>query len=210
MATNFPTNLDTWPALVDNQTRIDAVHINDIQDAVVALETKIGITNDPDTSTLDYKIRNFWNSTAPRKIWLYNNTAPTYWSTVAGVGDRVLGCKGGGEFTTGGDVAGDGWVITGFDNDTHNHKWYYQSGGYGYTYNSAGAAFAMTTLGAAGEGITGVVVELYSKACGGTWEGVVVDSADNIAYTYNDTHTHTHPGTWRPVGALGILVKFDG
>lgn len=210
MATDFPTNLDTWPSIIDNQTRIDAVYINDIQDAIVALETKVGITNDPSTSCLDYKIRNFWNSTAPRKIWVYNNTAPTYWSAVSGVGDRVIGLKGGGEYTTGGAVAGDGWTITGWDNDTHTHRWLFRSGSYGYTYNSSGSSLAMTTLGAQSEGITGVIVELWNKAASGTWEIVYANSGDGYAYVENDTHTHTSPGTWRPVGAIGILIKFDG
>lgn len=45
MTTNYPTSLDTFPVHADNSfERIAAAHVNNIQDAVLALETVLGTT----------------------------------------------------------------------------------------------------------------------------------------------------------------------
>lgn len=56
MATNFPTSLDTWTAKVDGTDYPQASHVNNLQDAVNALETKVGINSSAVTTTLDYKV----------------------------------------------------------------------------------------------------------------------------------------------------------
>lgn len=64
MATNFPTSLDslTNPISTDTLDSPDhAAQHQDINDAVEALETKVGIDNSTDTSSLDYLVR----STSP-------------------------------------------------------------------------------------------------------------------------------------------------
>lgn len=208
MSTTFPTSRDTWVLLVDNKTIIMAEHINDVQDAIVALETKVG-ADASGTNSLDYKIKNFWEATSPRKLFFYNNTAPTNWSTVS-AGDRILGLKGGSTYTTGGAVSDPGWAITGWDEDTHNHPWYYNAGNdYSYTYNDAGSLTLMDTYGAGGEYQVGILMRVWNDFCLGTYFGIKLVSG-TYGYTDNDTHTHTHSGTWRPVGAMGILAQFDG
>lgn len=42
MATNFPTSLDSYATKVDGSDTILAAHINNVQDAIVALETLLG------------------------------------------------------------------------------------------------------------------------------------------------------------------------
>lgn len=58
MATNFPTALDSYTTKIDNVDDVLAAHINDIQDAIVATETKVGVDNSSNTSSIDYKLRN--------------------------------------------------------------------------------------------------------------------------------------------------------
>lgn len=213
MATDFPTSLDTWPNIIDNQTTIMASYINNIQDAVEALEAKVGLKNSVDVTTLSYKVRSFFNRYAPRKIYLYEDSSPTRWSIVSGTGDKMIGVKGGATFTTGGTSAGS-WTVTGWDNSTHLHKSWYWSNPYGYTWNSGGSAFAMTSQTHCGESVAGLPIGLTLDhvpcAAVGPYVTFAKVNSGTYAYTNNDTHTHTHAGTWRPVGALGIIVKYDG
>ena len=58
MATSYPTALDSYTTKVDNVDSVLAAHVNDLQSAVVALETKEGVTSSAVTSTTDYKLRN--------------------------------------------------------------------------------------------------------------------------------------------------------
>ena len=58
MTTNFPaTSIDTFTAHVLGDT-ISETYDNNQQDAIVALETKVGIDSSAVTSTLDYKLKN--------------------------------------------------------------------------------------------------------------------------------------------------------
>jgi hypothetical protein len=55
MATNYPDAIDTYAAKVDGVTDVMASHINDLQDAVEAIETELG--TDPAGSFTDVKTR---------------------------------------------------------------------------------------------------------------------------------------------------------
>ena len=61
MATNFPTSLDTFtnPTATDtlDSPPHDQQHAN-INDAVEALEAKVGINSSADTNSLDYNVNN--------------------------------------------------------------------------------------------------------------------------------------------------------
>jgi hypothetical protein len=54
----FPISLDNFTPRTDGDDDVMAVDVNELQTAIEALETKIGITNSLDTDSLDYKIRN--------------------------------------------------------------------------------------------------------------------------------------------------------
>ncbi len=56
MTTNYPTTIDTYTTHSNGES-IEASHVNNLQDAVSALETKIGIDNSAVTTALDYKIK---------------------------------------------------------------------------------------------------------------------------------------------------------
>lgn len=57
MSTNYPTSLDTYTAHADGVSEvIAAAHINALQDAVAALEAKVGADSSAVTTTLDYKV----------------------------------------------------------------------------------------------------------------------------------------------------------
>lgn len=61
MSSNYPTskdNLTTNQPYSDGTTVIQAQELNNIQDAIDKLQTKVGIDNSSDANTLDYKISN--------------------------------------------------------------------------------------------------------------------------------------------------------
>lgn len=53
MSTNFPTSLDSY-TVKNNGDLIDASHVDNLQDAVTALETKVGADSSAVTISLDY------------------------------------------------------------------------------------------------------------------------------------------------------------
>lgn len=55
MATSFPGAQDSFPTYNDGDT-IYASIVNDVQDAVEALETKVGIDGSADPTSLDYRV----------------------------------------------------------------------------------------------------------------------------------------------------------
>lgn len=56
MASNFPTGLDSYVTKVDNVDYPMAAHINDPQDAIEALEAKIGIDSSAVSTSHDYML----------------------------------------------------------------------------------------------------------------------------------------------------------
>jgi len=124
----FPTTLDSdFGTLVDNVDDAEASNINELRRAVEGLEAKVGINSSAVTASLDYKVNNFFVS--GRKLYLYENTAPTGWSIVA-VTDKVLAVKGGAEAynVTGGNTAGS-FAITIANMPAHTHRIGYDYGG---------------------------------------------------------------------------------
>jgi len=105
----FPTTLDTdFGTLVDNVDDAEASNINELRRAVEGLEAKVGINSSAVTASLDYKVNNFFVS--GRKLYLYENTAPTGWTIVA-VTDKVLAVKGGSDaYNISGGNTGGTWT----------------------------------------------------------------------------------------------------
>jgi len=56
MATNFPTGLDSYTTKVDGVDFPQASHINNPQDAIVAIQTKLGIDGSGASSSVDFKL----------------------------------------------------------------------------------------------------------------------------------------------------------
>ena len=183
MSTNFPTSLDSFATLVDNTDDALASHQNDRADAIEALEAKVGVDSSAVTTSLDYKVNNFFAT--GRKVYLYENTAPTGWSITA-VTDKVLAVKGGADAynTTGGTAAGT-WTQS-----THNHQVrnFRALGTVDQFYNSAGTAFNMTT-----STISGTTAHSRAATSGQT------DPAD-----WWSTKVGT-VATYRPYAAVGII-----
>lgn len=55
MSTNFPTSLDSYSARSSGQV-VASAHINNLQDAVAALEAKVGVNSSAVTTSLDYLV----------------------------------------------------------------------------------------------------------------------------------------------------------
>ena len=214
MAITFPTTIDSFSDKVDNVDDVQAVDINDVQDAIEALETKMGINSSAVTASLDYKVNNFFAS--GRKVYLYENTAPTGWSIVA-VTDSVLSVKGGSNAynANGGTQAGT-WTQPNHTHTgpshthtgpSHNHQWYNYILNYNpQTFNSGGTGIEWVGP------ITGTFTGPYMVSASGD----VGPNAD--AYTNNAGTGATGAGgtgatgngateaTYRPYACIGIIV----
>lgn len=105
----YPVSLDVFVDKVDNVDDAMAIDINELQDAIEAIETKVGVDSSAVTGSIDYKVNNFF--VTGRKLWLYESTAPTGW-TIVGISDIALAVKGGtGAYNVaGGNVAGAAWT----------------------------------------------------------------------------------------------------
>ena len=57
MSSIFPaTGIDNFTTKVDTSDYPTASHINDLQNAIITVQTKVGIDGSADTNSLDYKI----------------------------------------------------------------------------------------------------------------------------------------------------------
>ena len=186
MSTNFPSTIDSYSTKIDNTSDVLAGDINDVQDAIEALEVKVGVDSSAVTTTLDYKVNNFFAT--GRKVYLYENTAPTGWSIVA-VTDVCLAVKGGSNAynVTGGQIVGT-WTISGISVDSH-----------------------VLTVAE----IPPHVHTEYGDVSAGGVLNIGQGNSSNKQSSYDTGSTgggggHTHPSThtpgWRPYAAVGIIV----
>lgn len=67
---SFPGDLDTWTTKVDNTDDVDDDHINKLQDAVDALEIKVGKNSSAVITTLDYLLKNTASESPGHKHYL--------------------------------------------------------------------------------------------------------------------------------------------
>ncbi len=190
MAIDFPTSLDSWDARQDNVDDCDEDMINNIEDALEALEAKVGADGSEVETSHDFLIaamgtlvNNFIAS--GRKLYLYENTAPTGW-TIVSVTDRVLAVKGGANaYNVNGGNPGGAWaqpdhVHAGPSHShSHSHRWYGISGSGPYLGGTNVVAFSIDTDTDSTPGGTG-----------DTGNGATVNS-------------------WRPAAAVGIIVSKD-
>ena len=181
MTTNFPSGLDSYSDKSDNSDVITASTINNLQDAIDALEIKVGADSSATDTSLDYKVNNFFVENT-RKIYLYENNAPTGW-IIIGVSDAVLAVKGGSQdySATGGTVVGS-WLqpshsLTATEIPAHTHSYVY------------------------GSSFSGLVQ--LSGVTHGTGSG------SNTGYSGSGT-VHSHGNTYRPYAAIGIIIKYSG
>lgn len=89
---NFPTSLDSYTANVDNVDIIYAADVNELQEAVVALETKVGANSSAVTTTHDYKLGEILTTDkAVGKTATQTLTNKTLTSPVINVGSDATG-----------------------------------------------------------------------------------------------------------------------
>lgn len=204
MATNFPTNLDSYTGRSNGET-IDATHVNNLQDAIVAIETKLGKDSSATNTTIDYKVNNFFVANT-RKVLLYEDTAPTGWVIETTLDDKVvMVTKGSAESgQTGGGVHSTGsWTVSGITVDAHVHA--------GATHNHTLSASAS----AAGSGGERICIDSgylkVSTANTDLWSltgGISNNSAANTGAASSSSTTSA--GTWRPAAYCCIIAKYTG
>jgi len=178
MSTNFPTSLDSYSTKTDNVDDVQAAHINNVQDAIEALEAKVGITSSAVTSSLDYKVNNFFAS--GRKVWIYENTAPTGWSYYSSVTDKVIAVKGGSQtYNVNGGNTGGQWTQP-------NHT---------LTINEI-PAHTHTVTQVQGSGTPDW-----------TSDGNALGAPSTNSGSTGGSQAHNHGTTWRPYAAVGIIIE---
>jgi hypothetical protein len=57
MSTNYPSSLDSYTVKTDNVDDVLAAHVNNLQDAMSALQAKIGIDSSAVNTSLDYFLK---------------------------------------------------------------------------------------------------------------------------------------------------------
>jgi len=130
MSTVFPTNLDSFTTKLDGVSDVLAVDTNNIQDSIVALQSKIGVDNSSVVTSIDYKIRNL-PVLGVNQTWQVVERSTNVWyqnTTGKPIGVYAYGSIGGavvwriGPSTTnyvtismgdgdGGDSADYGWIV---------------------------------------------------------------------------------------------------
>ena len=196
MATNFPVTLDSYSTLLDNIHDVLAVHINNPQDAIEAIEAKLGIDSSAVATSTDpgHKHSLLENlAAAGNTIYAYENTAFTGWTIVA-VTDAVLAVKGGSNAynVTGGQTAGTWtWPSTTLTEamiPTHTHQVGSRDSTAGYS----------TTIG------NSEFVHDYGYS--GPGYGVASTTSEYGGASPAHSHGST---TFRPMAAIGIIISKD-
>ena len=112
MATSFPSSLDSFTNPVSSDTLSSPSHAGqhtDLNDAVAALQSKVGIDSSADTSSLEYRIAQLEAAGSPIvKVAAFTSSGT--WTVPAGVTYAVAHIRGGGGGITTGITAtqGDG------------------------------------------------------------------------------------------------------
>jgi len=102
MSTNFPTTIDSYAAKVDNTTDVMAADINNPQDAIEALEAKVGVDSSAVVTSHDYL---FAHLIVTGTIMLFGqNAAPTGWTRKADWQNNAMLCYATGAIGSGGAV----------------------------------------------------------------------------------------------------------
>jgi len=89
--TNFPTSLDSWTGKTDNSDDVLAAHVNKLQDAIEALETKLGIDSSATVTTIEYILKNA-SSSNPGHVHLLAAGATDVTATKDEINSVVDGC----------------------------------------------------------------------------------------------------------------------
>jgi len=217
MSTNFPTSLDSYTNFTDNVDNVMAAHINDPRDAIEALEAKVGVNNSSVTSSLDYKVNKFF--TSGRKLYLYENTAPTGWSIVSACADGLLAVKGGSQAynVSGGNRAGT-WTQPNHTHTgpshthtgpSHNHQWYKTvagAGTAGRTWNSGGTEVDLPQGDVKNGTVSAIGSETTQKDVGNSYTSKAGTGVTGASGTGN-TSANATVNTWRPLANVGIIVQ---
>ena len=202
----FPTTIDAdFGTVQDNVTATAASQLNELRRAVEGLEAKVGINDSLVTTSLDYMVNGFFE--AGRRLWLYEDAAPTGWTHLASIADRVIAVKGGSNaFNVAGGNQGGSWSQASHTHTgpSHNHLWYdYRAGSdHDATFDSNGNYIDPITASLSVAGFRHIKVQIT---------GGSLDRAGENFFTSNSGASATGASgtvnTWRPYGAVGIIVE---
>jgi hypothetical protein len=210
MTTNYPISLDVYADKIDNISTVLASSVNNLQDAVAALQTHIGKDSSAVVTTIDYMVGDFFDI-GVRQCYFWMATAPVGWTTIALASECAVVVKGGvasynidggqyfDPFQPGGS-SGAEWTINDQMPGAHRHRWYQGGLVTPSMYDQPSGDPLIFNSGAEVSGIMHNVQKGKDRK----------DTYDSGYYTDTDYHTHSFLGAWRPTAAVGLLAQYTG
>ncbi len=83
MSTNYPTSLDSYVDKTDNEDDVLAAHVNNMQDAIEALQVKVGVDSSAVATAHDYLLTHLPIQVQNWDIGSYKLTAQTFKSDIS-------------------------------------------------------------------------------------------------------------------------------
>ena len=206
MATNFPTSLDTLtnPTSSDslNSPSHSAQHAN-VNDAVEALQVKVGINSSADTSSLEYRIAQLEAAGSPMKKVAAFTSSGT-WTVPSGVTyaiAHILG--GGGGIAIDATDAGDGGSSSvAFASGTVTANGGSKAAVAGYNANVIGPV-PYAAKANSGHGAFGVNGKTNAASAGRAEDGALIVAGADVTPAASITVTVGAGGTAGTAGAAG-------
>jgi len=143
MATTFPTTLDSYTAKVNNVDTIDATHVNNLQDAVVAIETLLGDASTRRVTTWSPELT--YSTTAPTSI-TYSSSNKGFYARFGSMIYVSARCEVSARSGGSGDFRVNLPVTTSATGNSHNILSFFSNSGFGAT---AWPSIAITNPGSA-------------------------------------------------------------
>lgn len=193
MSTTFPTALDTYSTKVDGTDYPQASHINNPQDAILALEAKVGINGSAVTTSHDYLLTTKANTASP--TFTGTVTIPTLSVT----GNSTIGDSSGDTLTI------NPSAVTWANNPTHSGN---------HTFSGTAGIRGVVTVGPVSAGDGGSIILTRPSDGAGAWRVESYNSIDFRIYNVSgasDVFRATSNGNVTiPAAASGISLEVAG
>lgn len=213
MTTSYPAGYDSYTDKINNVSTVLATSVNNLQDAMAALEVLVGKVESGVDTTWTYRTQNFFEE-GVLTMYFFQPVAPIGWTTQTLASACAIAIKGGGQYDVWnidggqyydvyqpGGSSGYDWRVDDMIEDGHRHRWYDEQGGIPYVYDVDGVSLVTTVTVNENAGCPMNNIQKGSD---------YRDNYDSGYYTWTAYHTHDFQGGWRPRAAVGIVAQYTG